>query len=67
MLRAVLILTCFVISCKAARELSPGAKQCFEGVKKDGTKRMVGNIRRVKLGFCDKPGKNSLLLRLQSI
>jgi len=55
MLRVVLILACFVIiSCKAARELSPGAKQCFEGVKSDGKKRMVGNIRRVKLGFCDE-------------
>jgi len=53
MLRVVLILACFVFI-SAARELSPGAKQCFEGVKSDGKKRMVGNIRRVKLAFCDE-------------
>jgi len=54
MLRVVLILTCFVFAfCKAATELSPGAKQCFFGVKSDGKKRMEGKIRRVKLAFCD--------------
>jgi len=55
MLRVVLVLTCFVfVYCEAARELSPGAKQCFEGVKSDGKKRMAGNIRRVKLAFCEE-------------
>jgi len=54
MLRVALILTCFVFAfCKAATELSPGAKQCFFGVKSDGKKRMEGKIRRVKLAFCD--------------
>jgi len=55
MLRVVLVLTCFVfVYCEAARELSPGAKQCFEGVKSDGKKRMPGLIRRVKLAFCEE-------------
>jgi len=55
MLRVVLVLTCFVfVYCEAARELSPGAKQCFEGVKSDGKKRMAGLIRRVKLAFCEE-------------
>ena len=68
MLRVILVLTCFVfVYCEAARELSPGAKQCFEGVKSDGKKRMAGNIRRVKLAFCEESGKNYLLLRLHSI
>ena len=58
MLRVVLILACFAfIFCDAATELSAGAKQCFEGTKSDGKKRMEGLIRRVKLSFCDASGK----------
>jgi len=54
MLRVALILACFAfIFCDAATELSEGAKQCFEGTKSDGKKRMEGLIRRVKLSFCD--------------
>ena len=61
MLRVVLILACFAfIFCDAATELSAGAKQCFEGTKSDGKKRMEGLIRRVKLSFCDASGKWSL-------
>ena len=61
MLRVALILVCFAfIFCDAASELSEGAKQCFEGTKSDGKKRMEGLIRRVKLSFCDASGKWSL-------
>ena len=58
MIRELIGLACFaIIFCDAAQELSAGAKQCFEGTKSDGKKRMEGTIRRVKLSFCDQSGK----------
>ena len=67
MFRVGFVLACIAfIFCDAAQELSPGAKQCFEGTKSDGKKRMEGLIRRVKLSFCDASGKNTCIYSLLS-
>lgn len=59
MFREFLCLACFaIIFCEAAQELSAGAKQCFEGTKSNGKKRMEGTIRRVKLSFCEQSGND---------